>query len=111
MNAPIETQYINGSNGKPEFVVIPYYVFKNLTKKISKEQPVIPNEVVQKTILDGIGIIRAWREYLELTQCEVASRMGITQSAYSQLEGAKNTRQTTRKKIANALGLDIRQLV
>lgn len=111
MNALIEAQYINGTNGKPEFVVIPYHVFKNLTKTFGAEQPVIPNAVVQKTVLEGIGIIRAWREYLDLTQCEVASRMEISQAAYSQLEGAKNTRQTTRKKIATALGLDIRQLV
>ena len=111
MNALIEAQYINGTNGKPEFVVIPYHVYQNLTKSFSAEQPVIPNVVVQKTVLEGIGIIRAWREYLELTQYEVASRMGISQAAYSQFEGAKKTRQSTRKKIAAALGLDIRQLI
>ena len=36
-------------------------------------------------------IVRAWREHLGLTQGEVSSRMGMSQSAYSQQEGnAKN---------------------
>jgi len=111
MNVPIETQYINGANGKPEFAVIPYQLFQKLIRTVDTEQPVIPHEVVQKTQLHGVGIIRAWREYLELTQNEVATRIGITQAAYSQLESANKTRLSTRKKIATALGLDVRQLV
>jgi len=37
--------------------------------------------------------------------------MKISQAAYSQLETAIKPRQSSRKKIASALGLDIRQLV
>ncbi len=111
LNALIEPQYINGANGEPEFVVIPYQVFQHMTRAIAEEEAVIPNAVVEKTVLEGIGIIRAWREYLGLTQAEVAARMKISQAAYSQFETAKKMRQASRKKIAYALGLDVRQLV
>lgn len=48
---------------------------------------------------------QAWREYLHLSQVEVANRIGITQSAYSQYEKSKTVRKATRIKIADALGI------
>ncbi|MCX8583449.1 helix-turn-helix transcriptional regulator, partial [Gilliamella sp. B3372] len=44
-----------------------------------------------------------WREYLNLSQVEVANRIGISQSAYSQYEKSQKLRKTTRIKIAEAL--------
>ena len=52
----------------------------------------------------------AWREHLRLTQAEVAERMGITQSAYAQMEAAKRPRKATLQKVAHALGLELDQL-
>jgi transcriptional regulator with XRE-family HTH domain len=53
----------------------------------------------------------SWREFLGLTQKEVAKRMGITQAALSQMESAENNlRKETLKKLATALKLDIAQL-
>lgn len=46
----------------------------------------IPHEVVGLTIKRGCTLARAWWEYLGLTQQEVAGRMGITQTALSQME-------------------------
>ena len=54
--------------------------------------------------------MRAWREYLGLTQAEVAKRMGISQSAYSQHENAQRLTKATRSKIAIALGIHAAQL-
>ena len=48
---------------------------------------------------------RAWREYLDLTQADVAGRMGITQGTYAQLEGKLKVRKSSREKIAAALKL------
>ena len=53
---------------------------------------------------------RAWREYLGLTQSEMAARMGISQSAYSQHENAEQLTQTMRTKVATALGIKAEQL-
>jgi predicted transcriptional regulator len=41
----------------------------------------IPHEVVGLTVKKGYTLVRAWREYLRLTQAEVAERMGISQAA------------------------------
>src|SRR5476649_257605 len=63
MNVPTEIQIINGADGRPAFVVIPYaqYVAQQT------EADLIPHEVVSR-IVDGSTPIRAWREYLDLTQ-------------------------------------------
>jgi transcriptional regulator with XRE-family HTH domain len=39
---------------------------------------------VVSRIVDGATPIRAWREHLNLTQEEVAKRMGISQPAFAQ---------------------------
>ena len=78
MNAPTDIQIINGPDGKPAFVVIPYaqYVAQH------PDSDVIPDDVVSR-IVEGATPIRAWREYLDLTQEEVAKRLGISQPAYA----------------------------
>jgi len=70
----------------------------------------IPHEVVEKLIMEKKTAIQAWREYLNLTQAEVAERMGITQAAYSQMETAKKNRKATLQKIAEAMNIDYLQL-
>lgn len=69
-----------------------------------EDRDLIPHEVVSATV-DGVTPLRAWREYLGLTQVEVATRLGISQSAYAQQESSENLRKSTRKKIAAALGI------
>ncbi len=46
-------------------------------------EPDIPAAVVNLALYRGLSAARAWREYLDLTQEEVAKRMGITQGAYA----------------------------
>ena len=50
-------------------------------------------------------VIRAWREHPGLTQGQLAERMGISQSAYSQQESSPKNRAATRTKIAGAPGI------
>ncbi|WP_259460546.1 helix-turn-helix transcriptional regulator [Paraburkholderia sp. BL23I1N1] len=73
------------------------------------ERRPIPHEVVNATV-DGATPSRAWREHLGLTQAEIAAHMGISQSAYSQQEGKKRLRESSRTKIAAALGITADQL-
>ena len=97
--------------GKPVAVVIPYGEY---IAKFSHEagiEPTIPDEVARKVLVENSSLIRAWREYLGLSQEEVARAMGITQPAYQQME-SKTTkpRPATLQKLAQALGVEEKQL-
>ena len=100
--------------GKPAFVVIPYedYIraFPKEKKRISSGNR-IPHDVVGLTVSGEYSLARAWREYLNLTQEEVARRMGISQPALAQIENAKRPRRATLQKLARALGVNLEQLV
>ena len=69
----------------------------------------IPHDVVSATV-DGASPMRAWREYLGLTQTEVAARMGVSQAAYAQTEAAARPRKATVVRVAAALRLAVEQL-
>lgn len=106
MSTPIEFQTIM-ENGKPAFAVVKYDDFMRLIHS----SPTIPHEVVGMEIMQGYSLPRAWREYLDLTQEEVAKRMGITQAALSQIEQpGKKLRRATLEKLAEALDLHPEQL-
>lgn len=106
MNAPTKIQMINGPDGKPAFVVLPYDEYVRLYET---EKDLIPHEVVSATV-DGATPVRAWREYLKLTQAEVAGRLGISQPSYAKQENSENLRPATIAKIAAALGITEAQL-
>ncbi|RKP50950.1 helix-turn-helix domain-containing protein [Trinickia fusca] len=74
-----------------------------------ENRDLIPHEVVSRTV-DGATPLRAWREHLDLTQAEVAERLGISQSAYAQQENSERLRKSSREKIAAALGITAAQL-
>lgn len=106
MNALTNIQVINGPDGKPAYVVIPYgdYMAKRNT-----DPDLIPHDVVSRTV-DGASLVRAWREHLGLTQAEIAERLGVSQSAYAQQESSDRLRKSSREKIAAALGIASEQL-
>jgi DNA-binding XRE family transcriptional regulator len=104
MNAPTNIQIINGPDGKPAFVIIPYVDFVRSQQEASGET-YVPHEVVENIVVQGMTPVRAWREHLGITQADMAERLGITQSAYSQQEAAPKNRKATREKIAAALGI------
>ena len=106
MNAPTSIQIINGPDGQPAFVVIPY---ADYVATRNAEKGLIPHDVVSRTV-DGATPARAWREHLGLTQAEVAGRLGISQSAYAQQESSDRLRKATREKISAALGIEAAQL-
>jgi DNA-binding XRE family transcriptional regulator len=100
-NTPTNVQIINGPDGMPAFVVIPYAQYL-------KDHPVedlVPNEVVGYMVKEDLTPIAAWRKHLGFSQAEVAERIGISQSAYAQQEQAIRPRKPTRFKIAQALGI------
>lgn len=109
MNAHTDYQVIKDKNGNPAFVVLPYADFQRIMHPIDTQSGV-PSEVADLAFDNGWPALRAWREYLGLTQSEVAERLGISQSAYSQHESSQSLRKTTRAKIAAALGIYPEQL-
>ncbi|MFQ5717851.1 MAG: helix-turn-helix domain-containing protein [Nitrospinales bacterium] len=106
MKTPIDFQIIE-QNGEPAFAVVPYAEFIRLIRP----KTTIPHEVVRANVVEGVPLTRAWREYLRLTQLEVAEKAGITQAALSQLENPKaRPRKATLEKLAHALDLSVEQL-
>lgn len=106
MSTPTNVQIINGADGRPAFVVLPYADY------IASRSPtdLVPNEVVGYVVKDGLTAIAAWRRHLDLTQAEMARRLGISQSAYAQQETVERPRKATREKIAAALGIPMQLL-
>lgn len=95
-------------DGTPLFVLVPYEEYLDVW---TRENVTIPQEVVERHILDGYSPVRAWREYKGLSEQEVAARMGISQSAYSQMERPEaRLRSTTIHKLAKALEISPEQL-
>ena len=108
MTAPINIQILTGPDGLPAFAVIPYNDYLKMTSQPAEYT--VPNEVVGKVVTEGVTPIRAWREYLGLTQAEVAGRLGISQPSYAAQESSTKLRKSTREKIAKALGVVVAQL-
>ena len=111
-------------DGKPEWAVLPYDVYLQLTEKVEMlldtrdydrvklaieqgEMEVIPSEVTF-ALLDGEQPIKVWREYRGLTQQQLAAAAGISVPYLSQIE---NRRRTGTKEvllaIARALNLTL----
>lgn len=108
MKALTNYQTILGNDGRPAFVVMPYADFVKIPGAITPGM--IPNAVVGKRIMEDMSMLQAWREYLLLTQTDMAERMGITQAGYAQIESAKRPRKATLEKAATALGISLAQL-
>ena len=73
-------------------------------KSNNAERGTIPHEVVSATV-DGATPVRAWREYLGLTQADVAARLKISQPSYAKQENSQTLRRSSLEKIAAALGI------
>ena len=70
-----------------------------------------PHDVVKANV-KGDSLIKAWREHFGLTQEELAERAGIKQPALARLEKTEsNPRKSTLKKIADAMGISLEQLI
>lgn len=106
MSTPTNVQIINGEDGRPAFVVLPYadYIASH------PNDDLVPNEVVGYRVKEGMTAIAAWRKYLDLTQADVAKRLHISQSAYAQQESAQRPRKATRERIAAVFGISAQLL-
>ena len=99
--------------GNPAFVLVPFDIFRKIRPLLDHEatRNAIPHEIVRLNALKDVPMIKAWREYLGMTQSELAKKAGMSQPAIAKLErsGAK-LRKATLKKLARAMSLTLEQL-
>ena len=114
IDAPAGVQTLRDAHGNAAYAVLPMKTYISLLDRAKRApaRALIPHAVVN-LMFDGKGmsIARAWREHLELTQAQVAARMGVSQAALAQMESARRPRKATRAKLAVALGIKLEQLV
>ncbi|QLB13140.1 helix-turn-helix protein [Bisgaardia hudsonensis] len=121
----MKPQYMNNTNGKPQFVVLPIEEFKRLTaidddllfqdipyQADQTDNETIPNEVVNIMLDQDISLLAAWRVYRGLSQYEVADRIGLTQSSISQAEKkGSEPQQKTCERLASVYNCKPEQLI
>lgn len=109
MSAPTNKVQILEHNGRPAFAVIPYDDYLELTG--TPERTTVPHEVVGMVVKNNWNLVKAWRKYLRISQKDLASKAGVSQSAISQMERSCNLRDATIEKLAAALGIDPELLI
>ena len=103
-------QILRDKNGNPAFVVMPVSDYEALVFGKKSEDVYFPIEVSEKVLVNGYTLVKAWREYLELSQEEMAKKLKVTQGNYSKLEARKTHKKETREKLAEAFGISVEQL-
>lgn len=112
MNELIEVQVIE-QNGKPAFAVMPWDEYERIRPLLERDKAArgIPQEVVERHVLEDIPLVRAWREYMGISQSDLATKANMAQPALSRIERAEVTpRRDTLVTLAKALGLAVEQL-
>ena len=102
------------TNGQPSHVLVPLERYLAMTGHSEATPPegyvFVPPEVAL-LVDDEASPLRAWREYLKFTQEEVALRMGITRSAYTQMEHSGKPHRFTLERAAKAFGIELEQIL
>ena len=113
MSKLIEYQTIEHC-GHPAYVLVPWEEWSRIKPLLEAEKARasgIPQEVVEAHVLRNEPLIKAWREYLGITQEELASRLDVSQAAVAKFERPNaRLRAVTLNKIASAMGLPGEQL-
>ncbi len=65
-----------------------------------------PFAVTEMNLIKGYSLIKAWRIYRGKTQKELAAALGITQSAFSQIEKSEHNQKETLRKVAAVLEVE-----
>jgi len=120
----MSTKHIIEYQGKPAFVVIPFNEYQELInfkkqhitdeelylEAVAKNEEYFPEELVQRT-LNGENPIKVYREYRELSQEQLATKIGKTKQYISAIEnGSRTGTMDTLKKLSAVLNIDLDML-
>ena len=100
-------------NGKPLMAVLPHQEWQKVAAYVlalSNQNLNIPPAVLLRVLRHRITPMRAWRDHLQLSQLQIAERMGITQPAYSQLERRGSPTSSSIEAFATAIGVEPHQI-
>lgn len=123
-------QFINDEEGKKQYVVIPYSEYFRMRLAMLEyddenendwediryasdiyDDVLLPGEVCDVMHNENVSLQAAWRILRGLSQQEVADKLGISQSAVSQLESLDSRPQKrTREKLAAIYGCKQEQI-
>lgn len=123
-------QLIKDDEGNTQYVVIPYEEYFRMCLKLSEyddeteddledievehdslDNVELPGEVCSIMTWQNVSLQAAWRILRGLSQQEVADKLGISQSAVSQLEAVDSRPQKrTREKLAAIYGCTQEQI-
>ena len=123
-------QYIKDEEGKDQYVVIPYSDYFRMRLALLEyddedesdwedipyesdiyDNVMLPGEVCDVMHKENVSLQAAWRILRGLSQQEVAAKLGISQSAVSQLEALDSRPQKrTREKLAAIYGCTQEQI-
>lgn len=123
----MNAQVIVDKEGKPEFAVLPWADYQAMIDRVEELQDIVdaenvsaaiqageetfPQELVDR-LIRGENPIKIWREYRGMTAASLASLVGVTSSAISQIEsGKRGVSVDLLKKLATALDVDMEDLV
>ncbi|AOR63593.1 helix-turn-helix domain-containing protein [Pectobacterium wasabiae] len=119
-------QVIRDKSGKPEYAVVPYELYQKLIEnaddpalyesipydRSAEDDVSIPHKVVSIHIDQDVSLQTAWRIFRGFSQQEVATALGMTQAAVSQLESPDSKPQKrTREKLAKLYHCEPEQLI
>lgn len=127
---PMAVQLIKDNNGKTQFVVMPYDEYFRMCLQMAEiddetdddledievehdcyDDVELPGEVCSIMTWQNVSLQAAWRILRGMSQQEVAEKLGITQSAVSQLEALDSRPQKrTREKLAAIYGCKQEQI-
>ncbi len=111
-------------NGERLFAVIPWEDYERLRdaaemdedvrlydEALARDEERFPLEMVDRLLADE-NPIRVFREYRDMTQRELAQKVGVNPAYLSQIEtGRRGGSSKVLRAIANALGVDLDDIV
>ena len=102
-------------NDVPAFAVIPFAQYEEMRRRLAVAETGdsrigFPLEVAEMNALKGYSLIKAWRIFRGKTQKELAAALGVTQSAFSQIEKNSRNQSETLRRVAAALDVEPEQL-
>ena len=123
-------QIIKDDEGKAQYAVIPYDEYLHMCLQLAElddetesdldnipvehdiyDQVMLPGDVCDIMDKENVSLQAAWRILRGLSQQEVAAKLGISQSAVSQLESVDSRPQKrTREKLAAIFGCTQEQI-